>query len=346
MSDTVEFCGRTFGPGERGLVELPSADLSTHTAVNIPVHVVNGREPGPVLLVCAAIHGDEINGVEIIRRLLRHKALQKLHGTLVAVPIVNVLGFIDQSRYLPDRRDLNRNFPGSARGSLAGRIANLFLKEVVRQCTHGIDLHTGAVHRENFPQIRANLENEENAKMAEAFGVPTVINASLREGSLREAAEQFGVPMLVYEAGEALRFDERAIRAGVKGVLSVMAALEMVPQRARRLPRTAPQIARSSTWARAPQSGILRTNVRLGGLFNQGDELGVIADPLGDNEIAITAPVTGVVIGRTHLPVVYEGDALFHIASYRGTQVIARLLDDFDPSLATGLDNDTRNAAE
>ncbi|MCW8901464.1 MAG: succinylglutamate desuccinylase/aspartoacylase family protein, partial [Gammaproteobacteria bacterium] len=207
----------TIKPGTRMTIDLPAARLYTHAPMSIPVHVVSGKTTGPRLFLSAAIHGDEINGIEIIRRLLKLPALKRLQGTLIAVPMVNVHGIINHSRYLPDRRDLNRSFPGSEKGPLALRLANLFMKEIVEQSTHGIDLHTGAIHRSNLPQIRANLDNDETEKLARAFDVPVIISSNLRDGSLREAAAEFGIPMLLYEAGEALRFDEVAIRAGVKG---------------------------------------------------------------------------------------------------------------------------------
>ena len=184
-------------------IDLPITDLSTHTPITMPVVVIHGRKPGPCLFVCAALHGDEINGVEIIRRLLQLSGLKRLSGTLIAIPVVNVPGILSLSRYLPDRRDLNRSFPGLTRGSLAARLARLFFDQIITPSTHGIDLHTGAIHRENFPQIRANLSQPEAGRMARAFGVPLVIDAGDREGSLREAASKQEVPVIVYEAGEA-----------------------------------------------------------------------------------------------------------------------------------------------
>jgi predicted deacylase len=321
-------------PGERRTIDLPITDLSTHTPITMPIHVVRGRRSGPNLFVCAALHGDEINGVEIIRRLLRLSALRRMRGTLIAVPIVNVLGFLSQSRYLPDRRDLNRSFPGSARGSLAGRLARLFLDEVVSKSTHGIDLHTAAIHRDNFPQIRANLDDPESERLARSFGVPLVVNTGFREGSLREAAAGFSVPVIVYEAGEALRFEEGCIRAGVMGVVRVMRQLEMLPPSRRRSPRARPLIIRSSKWVRAPHSGLLRSAAALGNAVSEGQVLGVVSDPFGENEIEVCASIGGVIIGRSNIPLVHEGDALFHIAAHEGTQVIARSLDGFEPETA------------
>ena len=327
----VTVAGSGIGPGERVQLDLPVADLSTRVPITMPVHVINGRRDGPRLFVCGAIHGDEINGVEIIRRVMKLPALKNLRGALVAVPIVNVPGFLNLSRYLPDRRDLNRSFPGSATGSLAARIAKLFLDEVVSGSTHGIDLHTGSLHRVNFPQVRVNLDDSEAERMARAFGVPVVLNAGFREGSLRAAAHDRDVSVIVYEGGEALRFDEAAIRAGVQGVAHVMRTLGMLPaRRPARSSREAP-ILRSSRWVRAPCSGVLRTAEPAGARVRSGQVLAVISDPLGEAETEVVAPTDGVVVGRTNLPLVHEGDALFNIALTEGTQIVARVLDAFDP---------------
>ena len=318
-------------PGKRRTIDLPFVDLALQTPMSMPVQVVHGRRPGPRLFVNAAIHGDEINGVEIIRRLLNLGALRHIRGTLVAVPVVNVFGFVSLSRNLPDRRDLNRSFPGSARGSLAGLLANLFLGEIVANCSHGIDLHTGAIHRDNYPQIRVNMDHEEAAQMALAFGVPLVINSGYREGSLREAAARLDIPVIVYEASEALRFDEFAIRAGVRGVVGVMRALGMLKDRKRTKRKPVePMLVRSSTWVRAQQSGILRRAVALGKLVIKGERLGAIADPFGGNEVEVLSPAVGIVIGGTNLPLVHEGDALFHIGRFEGTQVAAKAMDAFE----------------
>ena len=182
----IRIAGFSVEPGRRGTVDLPLPQLYTHTPLTMPVHVVHGRRPGPCLFVSAAIHGDELNGVEIIRRVLGRPALSRLRGTLLAVPIVNVYGVIHHSRYLPDRRDLNRSFPGSERGSLASRLAHVFMTEIVARCEYGIDLHTAAYHRCNLPQIRADLGDERTAELAHAFAAPVVLDSRVRDGSLRE----------------------------------------------------------------------------------------------------------------------------------------------------------------
>ncbi|MFC0266485.1 succinylglutamate desuccinylase/aspartoacylase family protein [Kushneria aurantia] len=316
--DPFVLAGEHVAPGQRRQIDVPVARLYTHTPLNIPVEVVHGRRAGPVMLVCGAIHGDELNGVEIVRRVLRTRSLSRLRGTLIAVPIVNVFGFVQHSRYLPDRRDLNRCFPGSESGSLGSRMAALFRQEVVDQASHILDLHTGAIHRTNLPQIRAQLDdNSATQAMAEAFGAPVILNAELREGSLREYAESRGIPVLTYEAGEALRFDEWAISAGVRGVLRVMRLLDMLPAGRGSRP-AACEIARGSSWARAPIDGVLRPRVRLGARVDKGERLGVVAGPFGNEEGEVVASGAGIVIGMTNLPLVNEGEAVFHIARFRG----------------------------
>ncbi|MCG6939264.1 MAG: succinylglutamate desuccinylase/aspartoacylase family protein [Gammaproteobacteria bacterium] len=323
--------GVTFPAGSNTTIELPVGRLYTHTPVTMPVHVIKGRKTGPRLFICAAIHGDEIIGVEIIRRLLKNPSLKRLRGTIIAVPVVNVHGLINHSRYLPDRRDLNRSFPGSVKGSLAARLANLLMTEIITQSSHGIDLHSGALHRDNLPQIRANLDDEETEKLAQAFNAPVMISSNLRDGSLREAAAEHGIPMLLYEAGEALRFDEVAIRAGVKGIINVMRVLEMLPpSRSKSIKHIPPVVARSSTWLRAPESGILRAMVALGSRVKKDILLGVISDPFGETETSVTSAYSGIVIGRSNLPLVNEGDALFHIARFERVLEAANRVDEFN----------------
>ena len=221
--------GLSVKPGERRLVDLPISKLSNHAPVTLPVHVLHGLEPGPTMFVSAAIHGDELNGVEIIRRLLRTLRPQSIHGTLLCVPVVNVFGFISRSRYLPDRRDLNRSFPGSATGSLAARLAHLFLTEIVKRSQIGIDLHTAAIHRINLPQIRGVFRKRPRfQELGLAFGAEVMLESPERPGSLREAARAAGVDVLSYEGGEGLRFDEFAIRAGVDGITGVMLEVGML----------------------------------------------------------------------------------------------------------------------
>ena len=302
-------------PGTRQTVDLPVSVLSDHTPVTLSVHVIHGRRDGPVLFVSAAIHGDEIIGVEIARRLLRSATIEGLRGTLVVVPIVNTFGFLNHSRYLPDRRDLNRCFPGGPSGSLAARLADIFMREIVDRSDFGIDLHSAAIHRINMPQIRVSTSKAQTLKLADAFGAPVIILSKLREGSLRHAAQERGVDILLFEAGEGLRFDEWSARAGVAGILRVMHEMGMISRRVASRAKTKSLRATSSSWQRAPVGGLIRAFKATGESVSEGDVLGVIADPFGEVETELTSTCTGVIIGRTNLPVVNEGDALFHIAT-------------------------------
>ena len=315
MSSTsaIEIGGVAILPASRQQIELPVARLPTQTMLSLPVIAAHGVREGPTLWLSAAIHGDEINGVEIIRQVLQQISPQELTGTLLAVPIVNVFGFIEQSRYLPDRRDLNRSFPGSPRGSLAARLANLFVREIVNRSTHGIDLHTGSNGRGNLPQIRANLNDSETERCARAFGAPIAIHSTTRDGSLRQAATNLGIPVLLYEAGEALRFDSDAISVGVEGGMGVMATLGMYPMPAERTPQ--PFLKSHKTqWVRSPRSGILLLEVELGQQVTKKQKLGSIVDAFGTTNVKVTAPIDGAIVGLTNNPLVNQGDGIVHIA--------------------------------
>jgi uncharacterized protein len=282
--------------------------------------VLHGLRPGPALFISAAVHGDELNGVEIIRRVLKTVTPGAICGTLLCVPVVNAYGFIGRSRYLPDRRDLNRSFPGSPTGSLAARLAHLFLNEVVRRCRYGIDLHTAAVHRENLPQVRSNFSKSASCReLSEAFGAKVALESPERPGSLRRAAREAGVDVLVYEAGEGLRFDERAIQAGVDGIANVMVKTGMraLPDGFEPLPvpdGRATIFANTSRWVRAPEGGVFRSIKHIGDVVAAGEVIGFVANPYEDKEVEVPSAHQGIIVGRTTLPIVNMGDALFHVA--------------------------------
>ena len=317
-----EIAGRRVRRGERLQFELPMAQLYTQAPLDMTVEVIHGRWQGPVLLVCAGIHGDELNGIEIIRRLRTLTSLDRLRGTLVLVPVVNLFGFLNQSRYLPDRRDLNRSFPGSERGSVAARTANLFFQSVVARCTHVIDLHTAAVNRENLPQIRAAIDQPGVEEMARGFAIPVIVNSGLIARSLRAEAGRIGIPVITYEAGEALRLDEKAIVSGVRGVVNVMRTLDMLPSRRSRAARAAPYVANTTSWFRSPADGLFRPLARLGTQIQKGATLGVVSGPFSSDDTVLAAPFEGIVICVSRLPLVNEGDALFHLARFRqGSEV-------------------------
>lgn len=308
--------GQEIPQGKVTRIDMPVAKLYTDTDVSMPIHITRSHQPGPTVFVSAAVHGDELNGIEIIRRLITQKTLKLSRGSLIAVPMVNVYGVLNQSRYMPDRRDLNRSFPGSQSGSLAGRVAHKFLNQIVANCDYGIDLHTGAIHRSNLPQIRAELDDEETRTLARSFGVPVLINANLRDGSLRESAVAGGTKILLYEAGQALRFDELSIRAGLRGIINVLGQLGMVRKR-RKGKQYEPFIAYKSMWMRAGASGIVRDLKKLGDQVKRDEVLSEIGDPFGHILERVRATRSGIVIGKQNIPLVQEGDAMFHIAYFK-----------------------------
>ncbi len=298
--------------GKKLKMELPIARLMSGTPVALPLLVLHGRQEGPTVWLSAAVHGDELCGVEIVRQVVAGLNPQTMAGTVIAIPVVNVHGFNTGDRYLPDRRDLNRSFPGSARGSLASRIANLLMTEVVGRCTVGIDLHTGSDHRTNLPQIRADLDDPVTLELAETFAAPITIHSRTRDGSLRQAATEKGATVLLFEGGEPLRFDRATINMGRDGTFRVLAELGIITPDAPSAPATI--LSRHSHWVRAGKSGVLHLDVDLGARVAQGEMIATIVDPFGKRLGRVIARKPGVVIGHTQHPLVNQGDAVAHIA--------------------------------
>ncbi|WP_373000993.1 succinylglutamate desuccinylase/aspartoacylase family protein [Sulfurimonas sp.] len=307
--------GQEIGLGVNMTINLDLPKLY-NTPTQLPVRVIRGKRKGPIVFISAAIHGDELNGIEIIRRFRKLNILKRLSGTLILVPIVNVYGIMTLSRYLPDRRDLNRSFPGSTKGSLASRVAKIFFDEIVQKCDLGIDLHTASIHKSNLPQVRTNIDNAYTFNLAKAFQAPVVLHSELRDGSLRAVAQENGVPILLYEAGEALRFDETSIRIGVHGIVNVLRENGMLPKVVRKTPRKIPIITRSSKWIRSSESGMLRTIKALGDTVEKDEIIAYIDEPLDNKSFEILSPFDGVIIGKSEIPLVQEGDAVFHIAKF------------------------------
>ncbi len=317
-----DIAGHHVTPGSNADIALPISKFSSGTPVTLDLRILHGKCPGPVIFVSGAIHGDEIIGTEIIRRVLPKLNPKRLSGTIIFAPVVNVFGFIAHDRYLPDRRDLNRSFPGFAKGSLASQIAYIFRTEVMARCTLGIDIHSAAQHRYNLPQIRIEPDNPALQDLALEFGAPAIIESPLRPGSMRAVAKDNGVDMLLLEAGEALRVDEISVRVGVSGILHVLKHLGMISNK--RLGRVQPHPARSSrsTWLRAPRGGIYRPAKISGSRVLTGDIVAIVSDAMGDDPHTITAPIDGIIIGHRQLPIVNQGDALLHIAEVRSIDTV------------------------
>jgi len=292
--------------------------------------------PAPWFSSARACMATRSSAHEIVRRLLGLPALDRLRGTLIAVPIVNALGFLTHSRYLPDRRDLNRCFPGAEGGSLASRLAHLFMAEIVARSDLGIDLHSAAVHRTNLPQMRISPDNRETLRLARVFGAPVILRSRLREGSLRGAAKEAGVDVLLYEAGEALRFDEMAARAGVAGILRVLRDRDMLPAKGITRPRRPALLSLSSRWLRAPQGGLLRSFKSEGDMVAEGETLAIVSDPFGEAEQPVISDRPELIVGRSVFPSVNEGDALFHVAQVSDPDTAEATLE----QLSTQLEDD------
>jgi len=304
--------GRKIKPGETQEILLKISEFYTSNPVNIPLTVIRGHEPGPSVFLTAAIHGDELNGVEIVRSVIQELDHNKINGTLLCLPVVNRFGFLTHSRYLPDRRDLNRHFPGEPRGSSADRIAAIIFMQVVANADYGMDFHTAAVGRTNLPHLRADLSRREVRRLARAFGTEVIVDKPGSPQSLRAASVAAGVPAILYEGGETFRFQRRNIRKGIAGSYNVLAALGMLP-----IPPKEPKlqvIVKKTEWVRAERGGILDLIAQPGELVYEHEELAVIENPFGREVSTVVAPFTGLVLGTTTRPMVSPGDAICHLA--------------------------------
>ena len=311
MPHEININRQQIGLGKHVLTRLNISRLPSRTIIDIPVHVFRGPEDGPVLLLMAGMHGDEVNGVEIVRRMLHRKLLHPHRGTIIAIPVLNIYGFLNFSREVPDGKDVNRSFPGNERGSLASRVAHKFVHEILPWVDYGIDFHTGGASRANYPQVRCLLDNPAAEKMAFAFGAPFIINSVYRPNSLRKEASKHGKSIIVYESGESLRFDEEGIKQGINGTLRVLQHLDM--QKNATEPAKPPVVCQHTSWIRAKVAGLFRSQISLGEYIQKSQIIGTIADPYGKMSVRIRASRAGYVIGLNRMPVVNQGDALLHI---------------------------------
>jgi predicted deacylase len=311
LQNVIKINGKEIKPGESAEHIINSYQLPSKTILEIPVFVYRSAKPGPVVLFQAGMHGDEISGIEICRQLLKKDEIKHLHkGSVIIIPVLNMISFILKSRDLPDEKDLNRCFPGSPRGSFGSRIAYDLMTEIVPQIDYGIDFHTGGAKINNYPQIRYAEDDPEAGKIAEYFAAPFTLNAPYRDKSLRKEAAKLNKSYLVYEGGESLRINKYAINEGVNGSLRLLNGLEMVSAD---VPTSETIKLKDSKWARAKKSGIFRTNKKYGSFIEKNEQIGIISDPFGEHEHPIIAPTDGFLIGINNQPVVNEGDALMHI---------------------------------
>lgn len=326
-------------PGTHELVLFPAPNINMQVPINVPVHVFHGVKPGPTLFITASLHGDELNGIEIIRRIHDYIRIDKLRGTIITVPVVNIHGVMIQSRYFSDRRDLNRCFPGAKKGTLAARLAHGLLTKIVSRCDYGIDLHTGGLGRINMPQLRVDFTVPGTEKFAKYFNAPIILDSKQRDGSLRQAAGELGIPVLVYEGGEALRYNELCIRGGERGVRSVLHHLGMIKSTDKFIMQKSKSVVtNSSRWVRAPVSGLIQpTKEIIARQVKKDDILAYVHDPFLINPSqAIVAPFDGIVIGQALKAMATEGDAIFHIASFKKVAGVRAYLEEYRDEITEG----------
>ncbi|MEM7079530.1 MAG: succinylglutamate desuccinylase/aspartoacylase family protein [Pseudomonadota bacterium] len=309
----TDFKTTLVAPGTLGRTEWSAGETLHGASIPTPILVAQGTRPGPTLCVTAAVHGDELNGIESVRRLMHNINPAKLTGTVIGVPIVNLQGFQRHSRYLADRRDLNRFFPGTPRGSAASRLAYNFFHDVISRCDGLVDLHTGSFHRTNLPQLRADLKNPAVLELTEGFGATVILHSQGGQGTLRRAAVEAGIPAVTLEAGEPLRLQENAVAHTVKALFTLLDTMEMYNRRS--LWGNPEPTYHSSTWVRADQGGILLSKVKLGKRVKAGDILGSVTDPITNEQVNIAAPYAGRVIGMALNQFVMPGYATFHLAT-------------------------------
>jgi predicted deacylase len=298
-------------PGEFKEIDINIARLPSHTQIDTPIYVSRGLEDGPILALMAGMHGDEINGIEIVRRILDSELHRPKRGTIICMPITNVYGFLNFSRDVPDGKDVNRSFPGSKNGSLASRVAWHLTHDIIPIIDYGIDFHTGGAMRTNYPQVRAMLNDEKNVELANAFNAPFTLDAPFRPNSIRKEASKKGKNIIVYEGGESLRFDQHAIEEGIAGTLRLMKHLKMIDWAPE--PKEENRVIWSTSWIRAKHAGLFQSIIQGGQLVHKGEWIGTITDPFGEFKEKVMATATAYVIGLNNSPVINAGDALVHL---------------------------------
>ena len=310
---SIKIHQETIAPGENKVVSLNTYELPTKTKIEIPIYVFRSQQPGPTVLLSAGMHGDEINGIEVIRKIITRKEIQHLLcGTVIAIPVMNTVSFLYQSRDLPDGRDLNRCFPGTKNGSLGSRIAYDLMKEIIPLVDFGVDFHTGGAKISNYPQLRCTFEDKASLHIAQLFSPPIIINSVYRENTLRKEAAKKDKPILVFEGGESLRFDYQAINEGMNGCLRLLHHHKMIKDE---VPPNPYVQLKKSAWVRAKLSGLFHISKPNGAYVNKEEILGAICNPFGQVEARITSPFDGYIVGVNNQPVVNQGDALIHIGT-------------------------------
>ena len=306
----------TILPGESKTIYMEIAKLHTATKLKIPIIIERSKIDGPTVLFSAGIHGDEINGIEIVRSIIVQKINKPVRGTTICIPVVNMFGFVNKSREFPDGRDLNRMFPGSKNGSLASRFAFHLLKEIIPHVDYAVDFHSGGASRFNAAQIRIVPQNEELKKLAEIFGATYTLFSKNISGSFRSACEKRNVKILLFEGGKSLDINDTIAEEGVNGAKRLLNHLKMLSPKQKLSPQHDPTIfIKKSSWIRANKSGLFHDYNKIGCYVKKGFILGSITDPFGKFEQKVKAPNDGYIINANHAPIVYQGDAIYHISN-------------------------------
>ena len=311
-NELIEIRGNKIGLGESKLIKIPIDRLPTGTLIEIPVYIFNGKEAGPTILLQGGLHGDEVNSVELIRRMLIDKSYKIYKGCVIVVPLLNVFGFLNFSRDMHGK-DVNRSFPGSKKGSLASRMAYYLMKELVKNVDFGIDYHTGGEQRNNFPQLRYTPQDTKAKKLADIFNAPFMFGSKLIAKSFRNECFKHNIPILVFEGGESLRLDTLAIEKGINGTLNILRYFEMISENVA-IPKMEKSIELiQRRWVRAKIAGLFSTAVNNGEAVKKGQVLGYIMDTYGETNFKVKAPYDGYIIAINNFPVINMGDAIFHI---------------------------------
>lgn len=313
MPDIISINGEKIAPGQDKQIYLSIARLPTYTTIDLPVRVIRAEKSGPVVLLSGGLHGDEINGIEIVRRLISGNNLKLTAGTVIAIPLMNVYGFIQNVRGVPDGKDINRSFPGTKNGSLAKLVAYNIMHRIIPIIDYGIDFHTGGASRANYPQIRCLIDNAKNLELAKSFAPPVILHSGLINKSFRRAAHNKGKQVLVYETGESLRLDDYGIDLAVDGTKRFLYHLGMRSTKPES--SVTPEIYSKSSWMRARNAGIFNSNIELGDKITPKQIVGRITDPYGNENFKVISKLEGQVIGLNNSPVVHKGDALLHVAT-------------------------------
>lgn len=309
----IVILGKEILPGKGAQLNLDVAKLHTTTPILVPVIIERAKVDGPTVLLMAGMHGDEINGVEIIRRVIRKGFNKPQIGTIICLPVFNIFGFLNLKRELPDGRDLNRSFPGSESGSLAAQFAFHFMKEIAPHVDYVIDFHTGSAQRNNFPQIRCVLENEESVALAKIFNPPYILNSSYISKTIRESISKLDKKMLLFEGGKTNSIEEFIVEEGLNGVKRFLSHMGMRTFKIDISKDRTPVILSESRWMRSPNSGMFQATVTNGARVTKGEVIGIVTDPYGKIERKVKAHSDGYIICLNESPVVYKGDAIFHI---------------------------------